>query len=93
MSVRRLVPLTLGWQELDRSVALDGEPQGRAERILIPGWLVERGDGGLSLFDTGYDPAADPAELAFPGFPPPEVLPLPDAFFGATVHSSDTDCC
>jgi|GraSoiStandDraft_52_1057288.scaffolds.fasta_scaffold1088432_2 hypothetical protein len=54
MSVRRLVPPTLGWQELYRSVALDGEPQGTAERIPTPGWLV---------------------------------------FFGATAHSSDTDCC
>jgi len=26
MTVLRLVPLTLGWQELDRFIALDGYP-------------------------------------------------------------------
>lgn len=79
MTVTRLVPLTLGWQELDRCIALDGFPEGTVDRIPIPGWVIERGDGGLILFDTGFDPAASPAELAFPGFPPPEIVPLPEA--------------
>ena len=27
MTIQRLVPLTLGWQELDRCIALDGYPR------------------------------------------------------------------
>jgi glyoxylase-like metal-dependent hydrolase (beta-lactamase superfamily II) len=79
MTVARLVPLTLGWQELDRSVALDGQPPGTTDRIPIPAWLIEQSDGRLVLFDTGFDPTAKPDELAFPGFPPPDIVPLPVA--------------
>jgi glyoxylase-like metal-dependent hydrolase (beta-lactamase superfamily II) len=79
MTVARLVPLTLGWQELDRSVALDGHPPGTTDRIPIPAWLIEQSDGRLVLFDTGFDPTAKPDELAFPGFPPPDIVPLPVA--------------
>lgn len=88
-TARRLVPLTLGWQELDRSVALDGYPTGTTDRIPIPGWVIEREEAGLILFDTGYDPGAAPAELAFPGFPPPEVFPLAEALAGAGYAIAD----
>jgi glyoxylase-like metal-dependent hydrolase (beta-lactamase superfamily II) len=91
MTVTRLVPLTLGWQELDRSVALDGYPFGTTDRIPIPGWLVERDDGGVVLFDTGFDPTADGSELAFPGFPPPDVVALPDAVAAAGYSLDDVD--
>lgn len=91
--VRALVPLTLGWQELDRCIALDGFPKGTTDRIPIPGWVIEREEGGLVLFDTGYDPAATGEELAFPGFPAPEVVPLPDALAAAGYDIADvTDC-
>lgn len=83
MSVRRLVPLTLGWQELDRSIALDGYPPGTTDRIPIPGWAIERDRGGLIVFDTGYNPGAALSELAFPGFAPPEVVALPSALAAA----------
>jgi len=89
MTVARLVPLTLGWQDLDRCVALDGYPQGKTDRIPIPGWLLVLDDGRLILFDTGFDPTADPEELAFPGFPPPEVVPLPDAVASAGYRLED----
>jgi N-acyl homoserine lactone hydrolase len=89
MTVTRLVPITLGWQELDRCVALDGFPPGQTDRIPIPGWVIERDDGGLILYDTGYDPSATPEELAFPGFPPPEVIPLPDALAAAGYRLRD----
>ena len=56
MTILRLVPLTLGWQELDRCIALDGYPPGEGDRIPIPGWVIERDGGGLILYDTGYDP-------------------------------------
>lgn len=93
MTVRRLVPLTLGWQELDRSIALDGEPPGTTDRIPIPGWVLERDDASLILFDTGFHPEAAPDELAFPGFPPPEVVLLPDALSAAGYDIAEvTDC-
>lgn len=38
MTVARLVPLTLGWQELDRCVALDAHAPGAADRI--PVWAA-----------------------------------------------------
>jgi glyoxylase-like metal-dependent hydrolase (beta-lactamase superfamily II) len=79
----------LGWQELDRSVALDGHPPGTTDRIPIPGWLLENADGGLVLFDTGFDPTADPDELAFPGFPAPDVVPLPAAVEAAGYDMAD----
>jgi glyoxylase-like metal-dependent hydrolase (beta-lactamase superfamily II) len=89
MTVVRLAPLTLGWQELDRCIALDGHPRGTTDRIPIPGWLIEFDDGRLVLFDTGFDPTADPEELAFPGFPPPEVVPLPTAVAAAGYDFGD----
>jgi N-acyl homoserine lactone hydrolase len=91
VSVVRLVPLTLGWQELDRSVALDGHPPGTTDRIPIPAWLLERDDGGLVVFDTGFDPTADIDELAFPGFPAPEVFPLPAAVEAAGYRLDDVE--
>jgi glyoxylase-like metal-dependent hydrolase (beta-lactamase superfamily II) len=87
--VRRLIPLTVGWQELDRSVALDGYPPGTTDRIPIPAWLIERTGGSLILYDTGFDPTADAEELAFPGFPPPEVIALPDAIAAAGYDIAD----
>lgn len=93
MTIERLVPLTLGWQELDRCIALDGYPPGVGDRIPIPGWVIERDRGGLILYDTGYDPTAGGSELAFPGFPPPEVVALPDALAAAGFGvEAVTDC-
>lgn len=89
MSVRRLVPLTLGWQELDRSIALDGYPPGTTDRIPIPGWVIERDSGGLIVFDTGYNPGAPPGELAFPGFAPPQVFALGEALATAGFDIAD----
>lgn len=89
MTVARLVPLTLGWQRLDRCIALDGYPAGTTDEIPIPGWLLEFDDGQLVLFDTGFDPTADPDELAFPGFPAPTVTPLPEAVAQAGRELAD----
>jgi hypothetical protein len=39
MTNQRLVPLTLGWQELDRCVAVDGfkEAAGAVGALMVPG--------------------------------------------------------
>ena len=83
MTIQRLVPLTLGWQELDRCIALDGYPTGEGDRIPIPGWIIERDDGGLILYDTGYDPrlarrsSPSPASRRPRSSPCPMPSPLP----------------
>lgn len=59
--VRRIVPLTLGWEDLPKSVSIHGGP---AERLRepVPGLLLLC-DGGWLLLDTGFNTALirDPA--------------------------------
>ncbi len=52
--VRAIVPLTLGYEDLPKSVSVDGAPAG--ERLLepVPGVLL-RCDGGWLLLDTGFN--------------------------------------
>jgi N-acyl homoserine lactone hydrolase len=60
--VRRVVPLTLGWEDLPKSVSVEGAAPG--ERLVepVPGVLLLC-DGGWLLLDTGFNPALirDPA--------------------------------
>jgi N-acyl homoserine lactone hydrolase len=60
--VRRIVPLTLGWADLPRSVSIHGAPDGDRLREPVPGVLLLC-DGGWLLLDTGYNTAliTDPA--------------------------------
>jgi N-acyl homoserine lactone hydrolase len=55
MAVRRIVPLTLGWEELPRSISIHG---GGDQLLLepVPGILVECDDGWV-LLDTGFNTA------------------------------------
>ena len=80
MGVRRIIALTLGWEELPKSVSVFGAS--RAERIRepVPGLLLETADGWL-LLDTGFntallrDPALRRRFYASPNYQP--VLPGP----------------
>lgn len=60
--VRRVVLVTLGWEDLPRAWSVHGAPDG--ERLVepVPGVLVEV-DGGWLLLDTGFNPSLirDPA--------------------------------
>ena len=60
--VRRVVLLTLGWEDLPKSVSVHGAPD--SERLVepVPGVLLQC-DGGWLLLDTGFNPALirDPA--------------------------------
>ncbi len=60
--VRRVVPLTLGWEDLPKSVSVEGAEPG--ERLVepVPGVLLLC-DGGWLLLDTGFNSALirDPA--------------------------------
>ena len=78
--VRRVVLLTLGWEDLPKSVSIHGAPPGERLREPVPGVLLEC-DGGWLLLDTGFNPALirDPQlRRRFhgdPGFRP--ILPGP----------------
>jgi len=60
--VREIVLLTLGWEELDKSVSVEGAPAGERMREPVPGILLLC-DGGWLLLDTGFNTALlhDPA--------------------------------
>lgn len=54
--VRRIALLTLGWEDLPKSISVHGAPPG--ERLVepVPGVLLQC-DGGWLLLDTGFNPA------------------------------------
>ncbi|HWE69214.1 MAG TPA: N-acyl homoserine lactonase family protein, partial [Acidimicrobiales bacterium] len=60
--VRRIILLTLGWEELPKSWSVYGAPAEERLREPVPGVLLEC-DGGWLLLDTGFNPAIirDPA--------------------------------
>lgn len=53
-SVRRIVPLTFGWEHLPASVSLAGADPSVRLREPVPGILLEV-DGGWCLLDTGFN--------------------------------------
>ena len=78
--VRRVIPLTLGWEDLPKSVSVEGAPDDQMLREPVPGVLLLC-DGGWLLLDTGFNTAliTDPALRArFHGDPLVQpVLPGP----------------
>src|SRR4051812_31363304 len=60
--VRRIVPLTLGWEDLSLSVSIHGASDDDRLREPVPGVLLLC-DGGWLLLDTGFNTAliTDPA--------------------------------
>lgn len=54
--VRRIVLLTLGWEELPKSVSVHGAPDDIRLREPVPGVLLQT-DGGWVLLDTGFNTA------------------------------------
>ena len=55
--VRRVVLLTLGWEDLPLSVSIDGAPPTQRLREPVPGVLLLC-PGGWLLLDTGFNPAS-----------------------------------
>jgi N-acyl homoserine lactone hydrolase len=95
--VRRVVLLTLGWEDLPLSVSIDGAPP--EERLVepVPGVLLLC-DGGWLLLDTGFNPALirDPAlHRRFHGDPrfkavlPGPGDPLEEALDAAGIDMDD----
>lgn len=98
---RRVVLLTLGWEDLPKRWSVHGAPED--ERLVepVPGVLVEV-DGGWLLLDTGFNPSLirDPALFRrfhgtfsgiLPVLPPGDGDPLLDALehVGLTVDDID----
>jgi glyoxylase-like metal-dependent hydrolase (beta-lactamase superfamily II) len=54
--VREIVLLTLGWEDLPKSVSVQGAPAHERLREPVPGILL-RCDGGWLLLDTGFNTA------------------------------------
>lgn len=54
--VRRIVLLTLGWEDLPKSVSVHGAPDDIRMREPVPGVLLQT-DGGWVLLDTGFNTA------------------------------------
>ena len=95
--VRRIIPLTLGWEDLPRSVSVEGAPDDQMLREPVPGVLLLC-DGGWLLLDTGFNTAliTDPALRArFHGDPlvqpvlPGPGEPLAETLAGAGVDLAD----
>jgi glyoxylase-like metal-dependent hydrolase (beta-lactamase superfamily II) len=78
--VRRIVLLTLGWEELPKSVSVHGAPAAERMREPVPGVLLQT-DGGWLLLDTGFNTALirDPAlyKRYYPNVEYVPVLPGP----------------
>ena len=74
--VRRIVLLTLGWEDLPKSVSVYGSSPEERLREPVPGVLLQT-DGGWVLLDTGFNTALirDPA-LRRRYFPSMEYQPL-----------------
>lgn len=74
--VRRIILLTLGYEELPKAVSVYGSPPEMRMREPVPGVLLEC-DGGWMLLDTGFNTALirDPA-LYRRFYPSVEYLPV-----------------
>jgi N-acyl homoserine lactone hydrolase len=75
-AVRRIILLTLGWEELPKSVSVYGSSPELRMREPVPGVLLQT-DGGWVLLDTGFNTALirDPA-LRRRYFPSVEYQPV-----------------
>jgi glyoxylase-like metal-dependent hydrolase (beta-lactamase superfamily II) len=95
--VRRIVPLTLGWEDLPLSVSIHGASGSDMLREPVPGVLLLC-DGGWLLLDTGFNTAliTDPAlrrryhgdPLIQPVLPGPGE-PIEEALAGAGIGLDD----
>jgi glyoxylase-like metal-dependent hydrolase (beta-lactamase superfamily II) len=74
--VRRIILLTLGWEELPKSISVFGAPPEQRMKEPVPGILLQC-DGGWMLLDTGFNTALirDPA-LYRRFYPSIEYLPV-----------------
>ena len=92
--VRRIVLLTLGWEELPKSVSVYGAPPEERMKEPVPGVLLQT-DGGWVLLDTGFNTALirDPAlyRRFYPTVEYIPVLPGPGEPIEQSLHDIGVD--
>src|ERR1700716_1078910 len=92
--VRRIVLLTLGWEELPKSVSVHGAPAAERMREPVPGVLLQT-DGGWLLLDTGFNTALirDPAlyKRYYPNVEYVPVLPGPGEPIAEALDAAGID--
>jgi glyoxylase-like metal-dependent hydrolase (beta-lactamase superfamily II) len=92
--VRRIILLTLGWEELPKSVSVYGAAPELRMREPVPGVLLQT-DGGWVLLDTGFNTALvrDPAlyRRFFPSVEYIPVLPGPGEPIEESLHDIGVD--
>lgn len=95
--VRRIIPLTMGWEELPKSISVHGAAPAERVREPVPAVLLET-TGGWVLLDTGFntallrDPALRRRFYPSPSYQPelpPGDEPLLDALAAAGVDAAD----
>jgi N-acyl homoserine lactone hydrolase len=95
--VRRIVLLTLGWEDLPKTVSIEGADPNERLREPVPGVLLQC-DGGWLLLDTGFNPALirDPMlkkrfhfDPMFRPILPGPGEPLEEALAGAGVNMDE----
>jgi glyoxylase-like metal-dependent hydrolase (beta-lactamase superfamily II) len=93
--VRRIVLLTLGWEELPKSVSVYGAPPEERMREPVPGVLLQTDGGGWVLLDTGFNTALvrDPAlyRRFYPTVEYIPVLPGPGEPIEQSLHDIGVD--
>jgi glyoxylase-like metal-dependent hydrolase (beta-lactamase superfamily II) len=98
MAVTAIVPLTLGWEELPKSVSVYGAPDSVRLREPVPGLLLQIDGDGWLLLDTGFNTALirDPALAArfhgragYHAVLPGPGEPLPEALAEAGIDIDD----
>jgi N-acyl homoserine lactone hydrolase len=92
--VRRIVLLTLGWEELPKAVSVYGADPALRMREPVPGVLLQT-DGGWVLLDTGFNTALvrDPAlaRRYYPSIEYRPVLPGPGEPIEESLHAIGVD--
>src|SRR6266699_3577932 len=76
MGVRRIVLLTLGWEDLPKAISVYGTDPSLRMKEPVPGVLLQT-DGGWVLLDTGFNTALIRDEALRRRFHPgPEYIPV-----------------
>ena len=91
MTIQRLVPLTLGWQELDRCIALAADAADTQKNLterIAPGILLAGREQALASIDRFKEAAVAIGALMIPGHDPEVWGLIPRSFGPSSVALS-----